>query len=96
MRETIPVFAATASEESGIGLAEGSRGRVVPMKSEEAQVGKRVRVREDHRTASLRGREGTIVKRWGNPCYAALDVLLDEGHCQLFWYHELKEVGEVP
>ena len=64
------------------------------MKSEEAQVGRRVKVREDHRTASLRGRGGTIVKRWGNPCYAALDVLLDKGHCQLFWYHELKEVDE--
>ena len=87
MRKTIPVFAATA---------EGSGGRAVPMRSEEAQVGKRVRVREGHRKASLRGREGTIVKRWGNPSHVALDVLLDEGHWQLFWYHELEEVGEGP
>jgi len=64
------------------------------MRSEEACVGKRVRVREDHRSASLRGREGTIVQRWGNPGYAALDVLLVEGHWLLFWYHELEEVDE--
>jgi len=64
------------------------------MRSEEACVGKRVRVREDHSSASLRGREGTIVQRWGNPGYAALDVLFDEGHWLLFWYHELEEVDE--
>jgi len=64
------------------------------MRSEEAQVGKRVRVGKDHRLANLRGREGTIVKRWGNPGYAALDVLLDDGGWQLFWYHELEEVDE--
>jgi hypothetical protein len=64
------------------------------LRSEEAWVGKRVRVREDHRSASLRGREGTIVQRWGNPCYAALDVLFDEGHWLLFWYHELEEIDE--
>jgi hypothetical protein len=64
------------------------------MRSEEACVGKRVRVREDQSSASLRGREGTIVQRWGNPGYAALDVLFDEGHWLLFWYHELEEVDE--
>jgi hypothetical protein len=64
------------------------------MRSEEAQIGKRVRVRKDHRKANLRGREGTIAHRWGNPDYPALDVLLDEGDWQLFWYYELEEVGE--
>jgi len=64
------------------------------MRSEDARVGRRVRVRKDHRTAHLRNQEGTIVKRWGNPCYTALDVLLDEGVWQLFWYHELEEVDE--
>jgi hypothetical protein len=64
------------------------------VRSEEAYVGKRVKVREDHSSASLRGREGTIVQRWGDPGYAALDVLLDEGHWLLFWYHELEETDE--
>src|SRR5215212_7330123 len=64
------------------------------MRSEEAQVGKRVRIRKDHLTADLRGQEGTIAKRWGNPCYTALDVLFDDGNWQLFWFHELEEVDE--
>jgi hypothetical protein len=64
------------------------------VRSEEACVGKRVRVREDHRSANLRGREGTVVKKWGNPSHAALDVWLDEGGWELFWYHELEEVDE--
>jgi hypothetical protein len=63
------------------------------MRSEEAQIGKRVRVRKDHRKTNLRGQKGTIAKRWGNPAYPALDVLLDDGNWQLFWYHELEEIG---
>lgn len=39
----------------------------------------------------LRGKEGTITGRWGSPSYVALDVLLDDGTSQLFWYHELEE-----
>jgi len=64
------------------------------MRSEEAQIGKRVRVRMDHHTVNLRGQEGVIVKKWGTPSYAALDVLLDEGDWQLFWYYELDEVDQ--
>jgi len=64
------------------------------MRSEEAQIGKRVRVRKDHRKANLRGLEGTIAKRWGNPGYPALDVLLDDGYWQLIWYYELDEVDQ--
>jgi hypothetical protein len=62
------------------------------MRSEEAQIGKRVRVREDHRKTDFRGREGTIAKSWGAPGYPALDVLLDDGDWQLFWFHELVPV----
>jgi hypothetical protein len=64
------------------------------VRPEEAQIGKRARVRKDHRKAELRGREGTIAHRWGNPGQPALDVLLDDGHRQLFWYHELEPVDE--
>ena len=94
MRRAFPAFAATASEEPVFGLAEGNEERAIPMKSEEACVGKRVRVREDHRKDNLRGRKGTIVERWGDPSYVALDVLLDVGEWQLFWYHELEEIKE--
>ena len=64
------------------------------MRSEEALIGKRVRVREVARPwptppASV----GTIKKRWGNPSYTALDVLLDDGTQELFWHHELEEIS---
>ena len=61
---------------------------------EEAHIGKRVRIRADHRSVPLRGLEGTVEKRWGNPEHVALDVLLDDGRSELFWYHELEEIAE--
>jgi hypothetical protein len=64
------------------------------MRPEEAQIGKRVRVRNDHRKTDFRGRQGMIAERWGNPGYPALDILLDDGGWQLFWFHELEEVDE--
>jgi hypothetical protein len=79
-----------ASEKLAFRLAKGVEG----VRSEEALIGKRVSVTEDLSTANLRGQEGTIAKRWGNPAYTALDVFLDEGDCKLFWYHELEEVVE--
>ena len=60
--------------------------------SEEAVVGTRVRVGESFLKPEQRGLEGTITKRWGNPSYVALDVLLDDGSSELFWHHELEEV----
>ncbi len=63
------------------------------MLSEEAQIGKRVRVREGVLLRpTLPASVGTIEKRWGDPNYAALDVLLDDGILQLFWYYEMEEV----
>jgi hypothetical protein len=64
------------------------------MLSEEAQIGKRVRIRQDHRSVPLRGMVGTIEERWGNPDYIALDVMLDDGGSELFWHHELEEIAE--
>jgi len=64
------------------------------VRPEEAQIGNRVRVREDHRKTDFRGREGTIAKGWGAPGYPALDILLDEGDWQLFWYYELEALDE--
>ena len=62
------------------------------MLSEEALIGARVRVGEPLLKSELRGLEGTITKRWGNPNYVALDVLLDDGSSELFWHHELEEI----
>lgn len=65
------------------------------MRSEEARIGKRVRVREVARPwPTLPASVGTIKKKWGDPSYTALDVLLDDGTQQLFWHHELEEIAE--
>jgi hypothetical protein len=84
-------------QECGLGLASGKwkgEGSEMFMRPDEARIGKRVRVRKDLRTTDLRGREGTIAKRWGTPGYPALDVSLDDGGWQLFWYHELEPLDE--
>lgn len=56
----------------------------------------RVRVRTSLLRADLRGREGRITGRWGDPGYVALDVLLEDGTSQLFWHHELEEIDHGP
>jgi hypothetical protein len=45
-------------------LSEGRGGREILMRSEEAQIGKRVRLRTDYCKTNLRAQEGTIAKRW--------------------------------
>ena len=65
------------------------------MTSDEAHIGRRVRVRDSLQRPQLRRKVGTIVGRWGNPEYAAVDVLLDDGSTQLFWHHELEEIQEA-
>ena len=65
------------------------------MRSEEALIGMRVRVRNSLLRADLRGREGTILRRLGSPDYVALDVLLEDGGQKLFWHHELDEFAGV-
>jgi hypothetical protein len=39
-----------------------------------------------------RGLAGTIIGKWGNPEYLALDVLLDDGCTRLFWHYELEQI----
>ena len=50
-------------------LSERRGGLEILMRSEEAQIGKRMRLRTDHRKTNLRAQEGTIAKRWGNPAF---------------------------
>jgi hypothetical protein len=62
------------------------------VRSEEARIGARVRVGEAALRSKWRGLTGRIRARWGDPEYVALDVLLEDGHSQLFWHYELEEV----
>jgi len=64
------------------------------MRSEQAQVGAKVRVGDSGFRSEWRGLTGTISGKWGNPAYLALDVLLDDGRTQLFWHHELEEIAQ--
>ena len=61
------------------------------MKSYEARPGVMVRVRKGHRKSELEGMLGTIKQTFGHPDYAAVDVLLDNGQLELFWYHQLEK-----
>jgi hypothetical protein len=62
------------------------------MRSEEARIGAKVMVGEAGLGSEWRGLAGTIIGKWGNPNYLALDVLLDDGRTLLFWHHELDEI----
>jgi hypothetical protein len=64
------------------------------MRLEEAPLGARVRVHRSYRKPELREAVGTIVKRWGHPNHAAVEVRLDGGRLELLWHHELEEIQE--
>ncbi len=64
------------------------------MSSQEVQLGTRVRVREEHGRAELRGLLGTLDQRWGNSDYPAFLVWLEAGRFELFWDYELEEAEE--
>jgi hypothetical protein len=64
------------------------------MRSEDAQIGAKVRVGYSGLHSEWRGLRGTISGKWGHPEYLALDVLLDDGRTLLFWHHELEEIAE--
>jgi hypothetical protein len=64
------------------------------VRSEEARIGAMVRVGESGLRSKWRGLTGRIRAMWGDPEYVALDVLLEDGHSQLFWHHELEDVSE--
>jgi hypothetical protein len=64
------------------------------MRSKDAQVGTRARAHDNCLNPEMRGKVGTIAKRWGHSDYVALDVVLDDGESHLFWHHELESVEE--
>jgi hypothetical protein len=64
------------------------------MRSHEARTGITVRVKKGHWKSRFSGMRGTVQHRWGHPDHPALDVRLEDGRLQLFWFHELEEVLE--
>ena len=59
--------------------------------TQEARPGMLVRVREDRRRPEYEGKLGIIKAGFGNPDYPALDVQLENGRMELFWYHQLEK-----
>ena len=59
------------------------------------RIGSRVGVRRPSTTPDREcGAVGTLTRSYGDPGYAAYDVLLDgEESPRLFWYHQLEEIG---
>lgn len=64
------------------------------MKSREVRPGITVRVREDRRRPELEGMLGKVLKSYGAPEYPAVDVLLEDGQPELFWFHQLEPANE--
>jgi hypothetical protein len=61
--------------------------------TQEARVGKKVRVRGDRRSPQLRGTVVSVLRCYGEPEYLALEVELGGDRPRVFWRHELEEIG---
>ena len=54
-----------------------------------------VRVREGTRRTEFAGMRGAIERSFGDPEYPALDVRLENGRRELFWFHQLEKAEET-
>ena len=63
------------------------------MQSQEARTGITVRVQEGHWKSKFGGMRGTVEQRWGAPEHPALDIRLEDGRRELFWFHELENAN---
>jgi hypothetical protein len=61
--------------------------------AKETRLGMRVRVAEDARRPGFEGMFGTVKGSFGDPEYPALDVQLENGRLELFWFYQLEKVG---
>ena len=61
----------------------------------EARPGMLVRVIEDRRRPAYEGKLGIVKDTFGNADYPALDVQLENGRMELFWYHQLEKVEKT-
>ncbi len=59
------------------------------LQSHEPYPGVTVRVKAGHWKSKYDGMRGTVERRWGHYDRPALDVRLEDGRLQLFWFHEL-------
>ena len=62
------------------------------MRAEEACVGMKVRVSQEHRISERRGMVGKVVGRYGPEEYVVVDMRSSDGLRWLFWPEDLEEV----
>ena len=65
------------------------------MESHEALAGTAVRVRPDTRRTEFGGMRGIIEQSFGTAEHPALDVRLENGRLELFWFYQLDRAGEA-
>lgn len=63
------------------------------MRSEEIRPGVPVRVLDAEKRRGS-GRNGTVERTYGHPSHLAVEVRLEDGSVELYWYHELQLTGE--
>ena len=66
------------------------------MQSHEARPGIAVRVLKSFRYPEFEGMRGTIKNCYGDAAYPALDVQLEDGRLELFWFHQLEKIESRP
>jgi hypothetical protein len=64
------------------------------VRPQEPQPGMKVQVNDGLWRSEFAGMLGTVEHKWGHPDYPALDVRLEDGRLELFWFHELDEASE--
>ncbi len=62
------------------------------MLAHEPRRGMLVRVKKGCWKLEFRDRHGTVEHMWGAPEHPALDVRLEDGRLELFWFHELDQI----
>jgi hypothetical protein len=65
------------------------------MQAHEPHPGVAVRVKEGHWKSEFGGMVGVVQGVWGHPDHPAVDVRLEDGSLELFWFHELDDTEEV-
>jgi len=63
------------------------------LESHEANIGTLVGVLDGVKRTG-KGRVGTIERTYGHPDYLAVDVRFKDGSAELYWYYELRTIGD--
>ena len=71
----------------------GEYRRLLLLDSQKARIGTSVGVLDGARRAG-KGRLGTIVQTYGHPDHLAVDVRFEDGSAELYWYYELRTIGD--